>query len=245
MKGILAVFLWAMGMGAVLPQEGKVPSDLLAKDPLVDLIRQAMRQPEQEEVWSRLHQSLQAFSQRGTEESEPAPQGTYLAERSGGENPPEGTRAAPGIGDLRRALPALVGLVRAEEGSWALGVLITLAILILLGRRRARTRGGRGVGRAGLERGGLSAGGDHTASSRMRTSPDGSKETLGRREGERMGGARGEGERPWSFAVALCRSGVPTHEVARRTGLAQDALKVLLALREAPWSPEKAAEGGR
>jgi hypothetical protein len=42
--------------------------------------------------------------------------------------------------------------------------------------------------------------------------------------------ASGE-QSPWDFALALWESGLPPTEVARRTGLAQDTLAVLLTLK--------------
>lgn len=246
MKETLAVLVWVLGVGAVLPLQEQAPPDVSAKDPLVDLIREAMRSPEREEVWNLLLNSLPAVSESAVGGGEWGRPRAFLLSMAKEDPRADTKRDILGSEEDGQGLMGMVWGVGALKGIWVVGAVAAWAAFGLLRRGGERTRRLRAPRKVGGEKDKLRVPGNGASSSRNRSLADhlGGGDPRRGKDG-RIGPGQGTGERSWSFAVALCRSGLPTHEVSRRTGLAQDALKVWFALRGASRPPEKVSEGGR
>lgn len=195
------------------------------EDRVAAMVREALRAPDQDENWACLDLALTEMNTPAGENQPLDSQTQRVADTlacpigsSAGsatpsslsiQTPPEGPQGASKFGRFLTGawqridllLQKWNGLAETQPLAFP-GLLISLGLtLFWVGRRSAR----------------------------VRSNENGSKGTSRKRIRSRSGMSRG-GESPQSLALALWQGGLPSTEIARRTGLAQDALSVLLAI---------------
>jgi len=194
---------------------------------VANLVREALRAPDRNETWACLDLALSKMIAPAVEGQETSPWAIRVADSlacpsgslpttasssSASTTPPGGLQRAASFGwllngarqrvnEISEAWEALV----IREPWFALGLLLLAGIgLLWIGRRSVRRDSGR---------------------PRSKTGP---LETGHRRE---MPGPPLPLDNPQTLALALWEGGLPSPEIARRTGMAQDALSVLLTLK--------------
>jgi hypothetical protein len=225
---VLPVHSPALGQeGAKRPEDGAESGTSSPQKRVTELIRQAMEGPGRREVWAGLALSLSEMNREAREEGRETAgmeEAVRIADSLAFSSlPPEAATAGaepgrdPGSSWNARSLTELeVGDLGRTLFShpMALPGVLGLILLVLLFLRSRESRG-RATKEARLARG-----------PRGRVDPE-SPMTSEPRETGNSGG-----QDPWAFALALWESGLPASEVARRTGLAQDTLAVLLTLQD-------------
>ena len=201
---------------------------LTPEDEVANLVREALRAPDRDEIWACLDFALSKMIAPAVEGQEPShrairvadsltcPSGslrTTASSSSGSTTPPGGLQRASSFGRLLNgARQRVIGFFRmwkdlATRKPWILQGLLLLAgiALLWLGRHSAREEFGR------------------RRRKKHETGPGPRYEKRGPSIPQ---------ENPKILALALWEGGLPSPEIARRTGLAQDALSVLLMLNE-------------
>ena len=201
---------------------------LTPEDEVANLVREALRAPDRDETWACLDFALSKMIAPAVEGQEPShrairvadsltcPSGslrTTASSSSASTTPPGGLQRASSFGRLLNgARQWVIGLFGgwkdlATRKPWIpRGLLILAGIALLwLGRHSVREEFGR--------------------------RPRKTRETGPGPRLERRGPSIPQ-DNPKILALALWEGGLPSPEIARRTGLAQDALSVLLMLNE-------------
>lgn len=200
------------------PQTGEA---LEGEAEITAVVRRALEAPDAPESWAGLAQALSAMGHRNPQGQ--LPQGILAAVRIadslafsplqtvGGEP----VEAAPGQG------PGLLASLPESLGTYLPAGLagILLLALVATGWLPGRRAPARAAGWVGIRRRGPS---QRWSSRGSQSSPEGTRNKRDVR----------------SMALSLVEHGIPANEVARRTGLAQDEVAVVLALhRERGGSP--------
>jgi len=213
--------------GAERPGDGVEPGTSSPQKRVTELIRQAMEGPGRREVWAGLALSLSEMNRVAREEGRETggmEEAVRIADSLAFSSPPS------------KSVNAGPGPIKGPGGSWNAGGLtwmemgdpgrtlfrhplalpgVLVLILLILLFFRAREGRARKTGETRLARG-----------------PGERIDRRASRPGEPQETENSGGQDPWAFALALWESGLPPSEVARRTGLAQDTLAVLLTLQD-------------